>query len=58
LSEAQTGDVLLFYTRHMGASIQRALTNSDFDHVAMVVRFRSYELMVFESNQATGVSLF
>lgn len=42
LSEAQTGDILLFYTRHIGASIQRALTNSDFDHVAMLVRFRSY----------------
>ncbi len=42
LSEAETGDILLFYTRHIGAQIQRVLTNSDFDHVAMVVKFRSY----------------
>lgn len=41
-SQAETGDILLFYTRHIGAQIQRVLTNSDFDHVAMVVKFRSY----------------
>lgn len=36
---AETGDVLLFYTRNTGAKLQRVITNSDFDHVAMVVKF-------------------
>ena len=42
MSQAETGDVLLFYTKNIGAKIQRAFTNSDFDHVAMVVKFRNY----------------
>lgn len=44
---AETGDILLFYTRNTGAKIQRAITNSDFDHVAMVVKFRKNETMIF-----------
>lgn len=44
---AETGDILLFYTRNTGAQIQRMITNSDFDHVAMVVKFRQGETMVF-----------
>lgn len=55
---AETGDILLFYTKNTGAKIQRMITNSDFDHVAMVVKFRHNEPMVFESNQSYGVSIF
>lgn len=48
----------MFRTNNTGAKIQRVLTNSDFDHVAMVVRFRQKEVMVFESNRLYGVSIY
>ena len=44
---AETGDLLLFHTQNLGAKIQRVLTSSDYDHVAMVVKFRKKEVMVF-----------
>jgi hypothetical protein len=58
LKEAETGDILLFYTENLGAKFQRILTNSDFDHVAMVVKLKKKEIMIFESNQMHGVSLY
>lgn len=58
IQAAQTGDILLFYTKNTGAQLQRFFTNSDFDHVAMVVKFRKNELMIFESNQMYGVSIY
>lgn len=58
LTEAETGDILLFYTDHFSAKLQRFFTNSDFDHIAMVVKLRNKDLMVFESNQMHGVSVY
>ena len=49
---------MLFYTKNNGAQLQRLLTNSDFDHVAMVVKIGDKDLMVFESNQMYGVSIY
>ena len=37
----ETGDLLLFKTKNTGAKIQRVLTNSEFDHVAMIVKFKN-----------------
>ena len=48
----------MFRTKNTGATIQRVLTNSEYDHVAMVVKFRKKEIMVFESNAIHGVSVF
>jgi hypothetical protein len=47
IQTAETGDILLFYTKNTGAQLQRFFTNSDFDHVAMVVKFRKNDLMIF-----------
>jgi len=47
IQTAETGDILLFYTKNTGAQLQRFITNSDFDHVAMVVKFGKNDLMVF-----------
>lgn len=58
IQTAETGDILLFYTKNTGAQLQRFITNSDFDHVAMVVKFRKNDLMIFESNQMYGVSIY
>ncbi len=48
----------MFYTKNTGAQLQRLFTNSDFDHVAMVVKFGKHDLMIFESNQMYGVSIY
>ena len=58
IQTAETGDILLFYTKNTGAQLQRFITNSDFDNVAMVVKFRKNDLMIFESNQMYGVSIY
>lgn len=58
IQTAETGDILLFYTKNTGAQLQRFITNSDFDHVAMVVKFGKNDLMVFQSNQMYGVSIY
>lgn len=47
IQAAETGDILLFYTKNTGAQLQRLITNSEFDHVAMVIKFRKNDLMVF-----------
>ena len=54
---AETGDILLFLTDHTSGKLQRFLTSSDYDHVAMVVRLNG-DLMVFEANQNDGVALY
>ena len=38
--------------------MQRILTNSDFDHVAMIIRGKNGDPMVFESNQMHGVAIY
>jgi hypothetical protein len=55
---SETGDVLLFFTNHTGGKLQRFFTQSDYDHVAMVVKFDKKETMVFEANQLSGVALY
>lgn len=54
---AETGDILLFLTDHTAGKIQRFLTSSSYDHVAMVIRLNG-DLMVFEANQGDGVALY
>ena len=51
---AETGDILLFLTDHTSGKLQRFLTNSDYDHVAMVIRLNG-DLMVFEANHDVGM---
>ncbi len=38
VSMAETGDILLFHTKNTGAKLQRFFTNSDYDHVAMILK--------------------
>ena len=38
--------------------MQRMLTNSDFDHVAMVIRMKNKQPMVFQANQLHGVAIY
>lgn len=57
LNIAESGDILLFSTDNFAAKMQRGLTRSKFDHVALVVRFDNLQLRVFDSSGDCGVSL-
>jgi palmitoyltransferase len=36
---AESGDLVLFETDNIGALVQRKITNSNYDHVGLVVKF-------------------
>ena len=60
LDIADTGDILLFKASDsFGASVTRTWTDSDFDHVAMVLKFEQTpdEVFLIEATGNTGVSL-
>ncbi|CEM01809.1 unnamed protein product [Vitrella brassicaformis CCMP3155] len=54
---AQTGDILLFCSTHRAAKIQRAITGSHYDHVALVLRFADGRLAFFEAAGGVGVGV-
>lgn len=54
---AETGDILLFSTDNVAAKLQRGLTGSKYDHVAMVIKFEYLnEIHIFDSNSDTVLS--
>lgn len=46
---ADTGDILLFTGSSFVTRVQRAITMSDYDHVAMLLRYSNGKLVMFES---------
>jgi len=47
LKNADTGDFLLFRTENTGGKITRTFTKSNFDHIAMIIRFESADNEMF-----------
>ena len=45
-SLADTFDIILFKNRTMMSKVQRILTNSDYDHVAMILKTSNKELFI------------
>ena len=43
LSMAGSGDIILFTGKHFGARVTRSVTQSNWDHVAMIVKFEGEE---------------
>ena len=56
-SSTSTGDILLFRSKDLSSKIQRGLTGSKYDHVAMVLCYSSGRIMLLEATQFQGVSL-
>mmetsp|Transcript_935 Transcript_935/g.2208 ORF Transcript_935/g.2208 Transcript_935/m.2208 type:complete len:347 (+) Transcript_935:2967-4007(+) len=56
-SIATTGDILLFHNRSKLSILTRVLINSNYDHVAMVLRYSSGRILLFEATQGSGVTL-
>ena len=54
---ADTGDILLFKSKTLATKVQRAVTRSDYDHVAMILRYADGSLVLLESTGNTGVAL-
>lgn len=48
-SIATTGDILLFRSLNTLSSLSRVFTNSDYDHIAMVLRYSSGRLALLEA---------
>lgn len=57
-SVGDTFDIILFKNRTMMSKVQRILTNSDYDHVAMLLKTSSNELFILESSSNAGVSVY
>jgi hypothetical protein len=53
-----TFDIILFKNRTMMSKVQRILTNSDYDHVAMLLKTNNNELFILESSSNLGVSVY
>ena len=59
MEQADTGDLLLFKCKNFGAFITRSVTWSEYDHVAMILKFESTpnEIYLVEATGNTGVAL-
>jgi hypothetical protein len=49
LKIADTGDLLLFRGKSIITKIQRTLTMSDYDHVALLLRYSTGRLVILEA---------
>jgi len=57
LEQADTGDIILFKTKNISASIQRSFTRSEYDHVGLILRYSTGEIVLFEATGREGVGL-
>ena len=62
-----TGDLIFFRSNTMGGRVQRFVTNSEFDHVALALKYRKpataeqpslVKLYVLEATGINGVDIF
>lgn len=44
---AETGDILLMKTEDAACALQRLVTNSEYDHVSMIVKFSNKDVKIF-----------
>jgi len=69
LQEAGTGDILLFKyvfhlkkfytnrTKNLVAQVLRKVTRSQYDHVAMVLKYNEKDVVLLEATGQSGVTL-
>ena len=51
------GDILLFHSDNINSKVQRFVTNSEFDHVAILVRLEDGKAAVLEATGGSGVEI-
>ncbi|OMJ90100.1 hypothetical protein SteCoe_7587 [Stentor coeruleus] len=54
---ACTGDLLLFQGKDTVSKMQRLVTNSKYDHVAIILKYSSGRVALFEATGENGVSI-
>lgn len=54
---ACTGDLLLFQGKDVVSKMQRLVTNSKYDHVAIILKYSSGRIALFEATGENGVSI-
>ena len=52
---ADSGDILMFKCNDFMSGVQRTITQSEYDHIAMFLRFANGQLVYFESSANVGV---
>jgi len=57
LSEVKTGDILLFRSESFAAKLQRSVTRSEYDHVALLLKLSDRNIVLFEATGNSGVAL-
>ena len=55
--EVQTGDLLLFRGKSTLSKMQRAVTRGDYDHVALLIKYPSKKISLFEVTGVEGVAV-
>jgi hypothetical protein len=54
---ADTGDVILFKAPELGCKLQRIVTNSNYNHIAMILRSSTGALKFIEATMQYGVDI-
>jgi hypothetical protein len=55
ISQVRSGDILLFKSKAFASKLQRGVTLSSFDHVALLLKFQDNSVGVLESTSQFGV---
>ena len=55
---ADTFDLILFKNKNFMSKFQRFLTNSDYDHVAMILKTHDNQHFILESTSNSGVAVY
>jgi len=50
-------DILLFRGKNLASKVQRSFTGSQYDHVALILRYGNNELVLLEATGKEGVGL-
>lgn len=54
---ASTGDIVLFRSKDIGSIVQRGITRSKYDHVAMILCYASGKICLLEATHTDGVAV-
>lgn len=57
IANANSGDILLFRGKKLGARLARSVTNSNYDHVAMVLKFDMENSIYLLDATVAGVNI-
>eukprot|EP00347_Sterkiella_histriomuscorum_P001620 403371331 len=57
MQTVDTGDILLFQSKAMASKVQRMLTRSDYDHIALLIKYDNSKIVIFESLRDQGVQV-